>query len=1042
MPSSDLSQYDLLIAFRKAKADLFYSRSSRIEDLYRYERDLEKNLTELYGALIKRDQEWFFRRNFLGSFTFIPSGIKNSSEEAISEGNIATSGVVNLGSEQEIPLSSEATAEFRIMENCSIHFHVLSALWIAKIGIHLDNLLGEEIYANRVRKDEEGNYRRFSIGSFKPYFHGYKRWQESGYTALNDLLERDKKALAITTDVSSYFHNLDPTFLLNEHFLSFIKRLGCPVSELGGDDQFLHEIFVKALSRWQKSVGGKLKLSQCGVPVGLPASALIANIALIELDRQIQEELKPRFYGRYVDDIMIVLEGGEHFKSDTEVWKWLTQRVESLEIKKDPNTDTTSQKSRNPHNPIIRVKPSYIPESNLRFSPLKTQITKLDGFRGKQTLQSLLKTMGERSSEWNLLPVIPTSPNDVPNLILKAFDADGSAVDNLSKVSRLTIERAGFAIQLRNFEALGRDVSPDSWEAYRRQFYLTVKEQVLSPVNYFKLAKYFPRLFALAISCGDWDEAADLLRKIMVVFEAVAPASPAENKKENSTDAACKIQIKGYEDQSPDDSISAVVRRKWIQETRKTIISTLNATSNDKGEIDKLLELINKSAPAVGQAKQYPTFTELFKYDLARIPFKTLFAPSYLRNSLPADVSSGLPVAPWSHALAKDFQEPMGSLISTFNKVGNPAVDEPHQLTWNSHGLIFPTRPLGASEILLWFRLLDYPELQRYYASWLSILRGHSDNKWFSDAPPPGHIALKNEEIPDKDGKVRIAVGSLLTTSDSMGLAAKNKPDLTLKRYGKITNLINDVISVSEDTPHYLLLPEVSIPAAWFLRLAEKLKHKNISLIAGVEFLVINPKGADKLIRNQIWHNLVHSAFGFSTSAVYRQDKQRPAPGEESFLWNLDKLRLKPEIPFTEHPPIIKHGNFMFASLICSELTNSKYRSSLRGKIDALMLVESNRDLRTFNALVESSALDIHCYVAQANNRIYGDSRIRAPYKTDHKRDVIRIRGGLNDHFVIGNISVRDLRQFQSSYRNPDGNFKPLPDGFHDDMDSNRRIDP
>ena len=58
------------------------------------------------------------------------------------------------------------------------------------------------------------------------------------------------------------------------------------------------------------------------------------------------------------------------------------------------------------------------------------------------------------------------------------------------------------------------------------------------------------------------------------------------------------------------------------------------------------------------------------------------------------------------------------------------------------------------------------------------------------------------------------------------------------------------------------------------------------------------------------------------------------------------------------------------------------------------------------------------------------DSRIRAPFKESWQRDVLRVKGGVNDYCVIGEIDVQALRQFQSSYRSPEKPFKPVPDGF------------
>ena len=174
---------------------------------------------------------------------------------------------------------------------------------------------------------------------------------------------------------------------------------------------------------------------------------------------------------------------------------------------------------------------------------------------------------------------------------------------------------------------------------------------------------------------------------------------------------------------------------------------------------------------------------------------------------------------------------------------------------------------------------------------------------------------------------------------------------------------------------------------------------------------------------------LSHDGLGFPSLMIYRQDKQRPALHEELELQRLAGLELRPDKQW-KAPPIIQHGDFRFALLICSELTNISYRADLRGKVDALFVPEWNQDTETFNALVESAALDMHAYIIQCNDRQYGDSRIRAPFKDSWKRDVLRVKGGVTDYCVIGEIDVQALRQFQSSYRSPGERFKPVPDGF------------
>jgi hypothetical protein len=248
--------------------------------------------------------------------------------------------------------------------------------------------------------------------------------------------------------------------------------------------------------------------------------------------------------------------------------------------------------------------------------------------------------------------------------------------------------------------------------------------------------------------------------------------------------------------------------------------------------------------------------------------------------------------------------------------------------------------------------------------------------------------------------------------------------------------LLDGVIAQPRDS-RYLILPELALPAHWFIRIARKLQGRGISLITGIEYLHVSKAR----VRNQVWAALSHNGLGFPSLMIYQQDKQRPALHEEQELQRLAGLEMKPNKVW-KTPPIIQHGDLRFAMLICSELTNISYRAALRGKVDALFVPEWNPDTETFIALVESAALDIHAYIIQCNDRQYGDSRIRAPFKDSWKRDVLRVKGGVTDYCVIGEIYVHSLRQFQSSHRSPDKPFKPVPDGFNDAMDYNRKVLP
>ena len=113
----------------------------------------------------------------------------------------------------------------------------------------------------------------------------------------------------------------------------------------------------------------------------------------------------------------------------------------------------------------------------------------------------------------------------------------------------------------------------------------------------------------------------------------------------------------------------------------------------------------------------------------------------------------------------------------------------------------------------------------------------------------------------------------------------------------------------------------------------------------------------------------------------------------------------------------------------------------MRSNVDTLFVLSWNQDIESFGSLVEAAALDVHCYLALINNRKYGDSRVRAPFKKNWKRDQVRVKGGLDDYFVVTELDIDSLRSYQSHHEPPlgeDAKFKPTPEGFRI-SDSRRR---
>jgi hypothetical protein len=275
---------------------------------------------------------------------------------------------------------------------------------------------------------------------------------------------------------------------------------------------------------------------------------------------------------------------------------------------------------------------------------------------------------------------------------------------------------------------------------------------------------------------------------------------------------------------------------------------------------------------------------------------------------------------------------------------------------------------------------------------------------------------------------VRIAITSLLIDEASWSRAAAGSPDLAKERYTRLVRLANS-ISATWPKPNYVIFPELGVPRRWARTLAHHFLKEGISLITGVEYGASKNDPSNHVVNDARLY-LTDNRLGYPSVCVLTQRKGVPAHRERDVLRSRFGLALAPPDPVACKKRVYRHFGFSFGVLICSELTDIAYRQGMRGKIDNLFVLSWNQDLDSFASLVEASALDIHCFMTLVNNRKYGDSRVRAPFKDHWQRDLVRVKGGVDDYFVVTELDVAALREFQSHREPPDGPFKPTPEGF------------
>lgn len=992
-----ISLIDLGFAWRKAKVDLYYSTYPQLLAVAEYEHDLQDHLERLQQKLNERDERWVKKADFLGDWTLAPKAIKPAQVPTKKE----SSALIFAAPDDEwadlIQGGKKPTAEFRLMARCSMDFHVLSALWMLEVGDLFDKALGRNVYGSRLRRNRFDQINKLALGSFKPYLKPFRDWRDGGIKAMRSALADNKKVLALTADVSSFYHELNPGFMLDKRFLS---QAGI---ELSDSQAKLHRLFISALKAWAK----KTPLRK-GLPVGLPASAVVANSALLRLDQFIEQQVVPLYYGRYVDDILLVMENTSNIKTTEQFWSWVFSRDGGKDLLKSSKGS-------------ILFKQNYLKGSRIAFENSKNKLFVLSGNPGTALINAISEQINQRASEWRALPNLPDSPVTVATDLLKATNNAGEQADNLRKTDALTLHRAGFALNLRDYEAYERDLPPKAWQAHRHAFFGAVIDHLLTPVKFFELAQYLPRIVRMATACEDFKQLGQLISALDKLLSTV--------------EEDCLLGIKAQKEGGFTDEWIARWQQTLAQTLYENIVSAFPSHLSEsskvgwkafKAELETSQRVLSSALfvklDDLSTVRETQAF--LFSHDLAHTPLRFAGLPSEMVSQRGIPQFDSLKPLETTGLLGKGVLRGIGILSDWLNlDNGTPA------------GLVFATRPFSLNELYLIARKPFAPEKHSRIGKVIWALRGFELTEHQMPYQDPDSKVLR---IPDGGSKPKqtVAVASWETLDQSFVAAAMGKPDPDgRRRYQRINRLINELIS-RPDGAGYLILPELALPPQWFMRIADKLKGRGISLITGVEYL-----HSGKRVRNQIWASLTHDGLGFPSLMLYRQDKQISALHEEQELYRLAGVRMKPAVAW-QTPPVIQHGDFCFAMLNCSELTNIRYRADLRGKIDALFVPEWNSDTDTFNALVESAALDIHAYVIQCNNRQFGDSRIRAPYKDRWKRDLLRVKGGNHDYCITGEIDVLALRQFQSSHRSPAKDFKPVPDGFAEDMAFDRKALP
>lgn len=220
-------------------------------------------------------------------------------------------------------------SKITILYDAPIELFIIATIWTTRINNYLN--ISSDNYGYVVPSIQNSRL------LFEPYFNKYQEWRDKGINAAKQQIERGNNVLIITLDIKNYFHSVQVDF-------SALKK-NIPVEDIL--TRKLTDIIESICKDHTTKIYGSTKKKPI-LPIGLPSSGIIANWILAEFDKDIKYSTAPVYYGRYVDDMFLVVANVE---PDSEnVAQWMCNRFfqDGKVLKRDKKKNVLMTKKKLP----------------------------------------------------------------------------------------------------------------------------------------------------------------------------------------------------------------------------------------------------------------------------------------------------------------------------------------------------------------------------------------------------------------------------------------------------------------------------------------------------------------------------------------------------------------------------------------------------------------------------------------------------------------------------------------------------------------------
>lgn len=962
-------------AYRKLKGSVYWDKSLPYlrSEIVRFENDhFEERMMDIFNA-INDDEKWQeFEERVLSSIKAYTFPKELDVVKEVNQGPIVISNVCS---------ESPRIKRYNNFIDISIEGHIIGVLWILLVGHRIDknlyeNCFGHRLYDSLVFPESKVSE---SPNLFKPYFVQYESWRNQSLECAKNVIDQENNSVVITMlDISRYYYSID----FSESLYGSITNVDYEDDETNRINGFIYKVLVQ----YSRILGNENKVI---LPIGFLPSNILANAYLQAFDLKVNNSKDIVYYGRYVDDMIIV------------------SRIESGDLDNSIEDNGIKAVSSFVLNALFEDRLIEIEnDETIRFvgyTDLYVQTSKMRCFYvdkdGYDTLIGKIKRDLERNtSEFNYLP--EQSVTELNEDIIN-FDRVDS-VNKLRAINGVSIDKYALS------KAIGKNIkmSPFAEGVAINRFIRSIN-QFLDHNEIINNYNQWESVLNYYVVNERWDSIEAFSAKVVL---AIAEMDEDSNKR----DVYYYLKNRGIH--SVGDSLvkyylSCLTRSlsiAWGKRIRDLLVSVSNMFSE---KVNYTYYLSDSKTNTMKQERKYYCNSRMIDRRLLPISVEecmSSFAPNDDANTVVC------------FNQLKTYLESSGKYrYSKIKAKYKPYISTPFELLYT---LLLKEIKNEYSSLYNDIHCVEYA-CRNYAKNFNSLNEVYINDLLYAenyDGVGNRRVVVGTQDRAKK--KYRIAVANVeMNTKDIFDSLSNKRKNISV-RYKEIVRIINEAIRYSADV---LLFPEAYIPLTLLPIIQMEVAKHNMVIIGGIEHVRRNNYvyNITTTLVPLIDHHMRYTVPFFHLKNYYSPDEEKniinagcvPAVGNgyTLFSWN----------------------GLSFVTYCCYELTSIEQRSLFKREADIVFCSEWNSDTHYFSNIIESLSRDRCCFCAQSNKSEYGDSRIVQPTSSVYM-DVARIKGGVNGTVVIGDIDVGSLRTHKKKRSHnrdaslPKKGFKPLSAGY------------